>query len=42
MQQVGQNTGENDKKILQGLEIFVDMTQRLADFSRDIFKDRSE
>ncbi len=40
MQRLGQNVEENDKKILQGLEFFVDLTQRMADFSRDLFRER--
>lgn len=42
MQQLSQNVEENDKKILQGLEVFVDLTQRMADFSRDVFRERPE
>ena len=42
MQRLGQNVEENDNKILQGLEFFVDLTQRMADFSRDLFRERPQ
>jgi hypothetical protein len=42
MQQINQSVEKNDKKILQGLEVFVDLTHKMAGFSRDIFRKRPE